>query len=130
MSHLTLILLAAGSSSRFGTGVKKQWLRVGDTPLWQFVADKFEGTGYFNKIIVTSSADDIEFMQNCASYTFVEGGARHGIFFKSCRCVILCAASSPKINSLLPPFATMALLSSVKSTSCKRALRNAEVSES
>lgn len=75
LSHLTLILLAAGSSSRFGTGVKKQWLRVGDTPLWQFVADKFEGTGYFNKIIVTSSADDIEFMQNCASYTFVEGGA-------------------------------------------------------
>ncbi|MDD2652828.1 MAG: bifunctional 2-C-methyl-D-erythritol 4-phosphate cytidylyltransferase/2-C-methyl-D-erythritol 2,4-cyclodiphosphate synthase [Sulfurimonas sp.] len=73
LSHLTLILLAAGSSSRFGTGVKKQWLRVGELPLWQYVADKFESTGYFDKIIVTSSADEIKFMKYCTDYTIIEG---------------------------------------------------------
>lgn len=75
MSDLTLILLAAGDSSRFGSGVKKQWLRVGNLPLWQFVAEKFENTGYFAKIIITSSADEVEFMKYCTSHTIVAGGA-------------------------------------------------------
>lgn len=75
MSDLTLILLAAGSSSRFGLEVKKQWLRVEHQPLWQFVAEKCEKSKHFSKIIVTSSADDIEFMKYYAPYTFVEGGA-------------------------------------------------------
>jgi len=72
---LTLILLAAGSSSRFGLDVKKQWLRVESQPLWQFVAEKCENSNHFSKIIITSSADDIEFMKYYAPYTFVEGGA-------------------------------------------------------
>ncbi len=75
MSNLTLILLAAGSSSRFGLGVKKQWLRVDSTPLWQFVAQKFENTSLFKDIIITSSSDDIEFMKNYADFTFIEGGS-------------------------------------------------------
>ena len=74
MSDLTLILLAAGSSTRFELDVKKQWLRVNHKPLWQFVADKFEKTKHFEKIIVTSSLSDIEFMKNYSDYTFVEGG--------------------------------------------------------
>ncbi|MCF6309056.1 MAG: bifunctional 2-C-methyl-D-erythritol 4-phosphate cytidylyltransferase/2-C-methyl-D-erythritol 2,4-cyclodiphosphate synthase [Sulfurimonas sp.] len=74
MSNLTLILLAAGSSVRFELDVKKQWLRVNHKPLWQFVADKCEKTKHFNKIIVTSSKEDIEFMKNYSDYTFVEGG--------------------------------------------------------
>ncbi|MDD3443000.1 bifunctional 2-C-methyl-D-erythritol 4-phosphate cytidylyltransferase/2-C-methyl-D-erythritol 2,4-cyclodiphosphate synthase [Sulfurimonas denitrificans] len=74
MHTITLILLAAGSSSRFELDIKKQWLRVGDRPLWHFVADRCEKTGYFDKIIITSSLDDIEFMKNYADYTFVEGG--------------------------------------------------------
>ena len=73
MSDITLILLAAGSSSRFGLEVKKQWLRVEHKPLWQFVANRFEKTLFFDKIIITSSSDDIEFMKNYDSYTFVEG---------------------------------------------------------
>jgi len=75
LSNLTLILLAAGSSSRFGQDVKKQWLRVENQPLWQFVAEKCEKSKHFGKIIVASSADDIEFMKYYAPYTFVEGGA-------------------------------------------------------
>ena len=74
MSKLTLILLAAGSSSRFELDVKKQWLRIDHKPLWQFVADKLEETQLFENIIITSSSDDIEFMKNYANYTFIEGG--------------------------------------------------------
>ena len=73
MSDLTLILLAAGSSSRFTMDVKKQWLRMGNTPLWQFVAQRLQKTELFCKIIITSSEDDLEFMQNYADFTFVKG---------------------------------------------------------
>ena len=75
MADLTLILLAAGSSNRFELNVKKQWLRIGHKPLWQKVADECEKTKHFEKIIITSSLDDIEFMKNHADYTFVEGGS-------------------------------------------------------
>ena len=75
MSKLTLILLAAGSSSRFELDVKKQWLRIKDEPLWQFVAQKLEKTQLFCKIIIASSSDDIEFMKNYSDFTFVTGGS-------------------------------------------------------
>ena len=75
MSNLTLILLAAGSSSRFEPDVKKQWLRIGSLPLWQFVANKCEKTKHFKKIIITSSQEDIDYMKSCADYTFVKGGS-------------------------------------------------------
>ncbi|MDF1875171.1 bifunctional 2-C-methyl-D-erythritol 4-phosphate cytidylyltransferase/2-C-methyl-D-erythritol 2,4-cyclodiphosphate synthase [Sulfurimonas sp. SAG-AH-194-I05] len=75
MHDLTLILLAAGSSTRFNSTVKKQWLRIGHTPLWQFVADKLQNTQLFEKIIITSSADSIAFMPYYAEYVFVEGGS-------------------------------------------------------
>ena len=74
MSNLTLILLAAGSSSRFKLDVKKQWLRVNNTPLWQFVAQRFENSELFEDIIITSSPDDIEFMKNYSDYIFINGG--------------------------------------------------------
>ena len=70
---MTLVLLAAGSSSRFNQEVKKQWLRIGHEPLWQFVAKKFLQTELFNKIIITSSKDDLPFMCSYANFTFVEG---------------------------------------------------------
>jgi len=73
LADLTLILLAAGSSSRFNQDVKKQWLRIGHQPLWNFVANRFETTHLFKKIIITASNDDISFMPYYAEYTFVEG---------------------------------------------------------
>ena len=75
MSNLSLVLLAAGSSSRFNLGVKNQWLRINHTPLWQFVAQNLEKTEYFCKIIIVAAEDEIAFMQNYAAYTFVKGGA-------------------------------------------------------
>lgn len=74
MSDLTLILLAAGSSSRFELPVKKQWLRVGKAPLWQFVTSELEKTGYFSKIIITGHADEIAMMRQMSEMTIVEGG--------------------------------------------------------
>lgn len=74
LSDLTLILLAAGSSSRFELDVKKQWLRIGHKPLWQYVANKLQKSLLFSKIIITASKDDIEFMKNYAEFTFIEGG--------------------------------------------------------
>ena len=73
LSDITLILLAAGSSSRFELDVKKQWLRIDHKPLWYFVAQKLEKENIFNKIIITSSSNDLEFMKTYADYTFVEG---------------------------------------------------------
>ena len=75
LSDLTLVLLAAGTSSRFELDVKKQWLRIGHQPLWHFVAQRLESTNYFKQIIITSSPDDLEFMKTYAEYTFVAGSS-------------------------------------------------------
>ena len=75
MSDLTLILLAAGTSSRFAQDVKKQWLRIDHKPLWQFVADNLKKSNFFSQIIIVGAADEIDFMQQYASYDFIAGGA-------------------------------------------------------
>jgi len=41
LSNVTLILLGAGSATRFKLEPKKQWLYSGDKPLWLMVADNF-----------------------------------------------------------------------------------------
>ncbi len=74
MSDTTLILLAAGDSRRFGLPVKKQWLRIEHTPLWQFVADQFANTALFCNIIITAHKDEIPFMEAFSDYQLVEGG--------------------------------------------------------
>lgn len=74
LSNTTLILLGAGSSSRFETDVKKQWLYTGDIPLWLHVAEHFEKSASFDKIIIASTPDEIHLMKHFASYTYVEGG--------------------------------------------------------
>ena len=74
MTNISLILLAAGSSSRFNQKVKKQWIRIDDKPLWQFVADNFQKTSLFNNIYITASKDDISYMQNFGDYQIILGG--------------------------------------------------------
>jgi 2-C-methyl-D-erythritol 4-phosphate cytidylyltransferase/2-C-methyl-D-erythritol 2,4-cyclodiphosphate synthase len=75
LSSTTLILLGAGSSSRFEITAKKQWLYSGDSPLWLHVAEHFENSADFKQIIIVSSKDEIHLMKNFASYTYVEGGS-------------------------------------------------------
>jgi 2-C-methyl-D-erythritol 4-phosphate cytidylyltransferase/2-C-methyl-D-erythritol 2,4-cyclodiphosphate synthase len=71
---LTLILLAAGSSSRFEFPVKKQWLRINHDPLWHFVTKRLVSTNLFTKIIITAHKDEVEFMKHYTSYEVISGG--------------------------------------------------------
>ncbi len=75
LQDITLILLGAGTASRFKLPPKKQWLWSGDRPLWLKVADDFQTVGKFQKTIIVSSKDDITTMSNFADYQFIEGGA-------------------------------------------------------
>ena len=74
MSDITLILLGAGSASRFSLPPKKQWLWTDTQPLWLKVADDFQEIYPFESTIIVSSSDDIKSMSNFANYQFVEGG--------------------------------------------------------
>ncbi len=73
MSDLTLILLAAGNSTRFSPSVKKQWLRINHQPLWYFVTSEFESLNLFSKIIITAHKDEIDYMKSFCEHTIVEG---------------------------------------------------------
>ena len=74
MSDITLILLGAGSASRFSLPPKKQWLWIGKQPLWLKVSNDFKNLYNFQKTIIVSSKDDISVMSNFSEDTFVEGG--------------------------------------------------------
>ena len=74
MSDLTLILLAAGNSTRFERNVKKQWLRVNHQPLWHFVTNEFEKLNLFSKIIITGHPDEVEYMKSFGDIHVIEGG--------------------------------------------------------
>ena len=74
MLDTTLILLGAGSSSRFKSSLKKQWLYTKDIPLWLDVAERFEQSAAFDTIIIVSSSEDIQHMKHFASYDYVLGG--------------------------------------------------------
>ena len=70
----TLIMLCAGSSSRFSSDVKKQWLRIGHDPLWLFVTKSLEKQNDFFEVIVVGAEDELSFMSHYASYRYVKGG--------------------------------------------------------
>jgi len=63
LSDMTLILLAAGSSSRFSRPVKKQWLRVEHDPLWLFVTNQLTKLHNFKKVIIVTQEEDVAFMR-------------------------------------------------------------------
>lgn len=74
MEDITLVLLCAGSSQRFGFSSRKQWLYVHDKPLWQYVTDKFVAKKIFSQIILVAREEDIEYMNRFGSYMVVAGG--------------------------------------------------------
>ena len=63
MKDISLILLAAGDSSRFELRVKKQWLRVGELPLWQYVAQNIARAHPFKKIIIAVNEEDVSYCE-------------------------------------------------------------------
>ncbi len=49
MSEISLIMLAAGNSTRFNTKVKKQFLRLGNDPLWLYATKNLSSFYPFKK---------------------------------------------------------------------------------
>jgi 2-C-methyl-D-erythritol 4-phosphate cytidylyltransferase/2-C-methyl-D-erythritol 2,4-cyclodiphosphate synthase len=74
LSDLTLIILNAGSSSRFKSSVKKQWLYIEDRPLWKVVADRFANEFNFSKIIITTTKEEFSYIQRFGTYEYIVGG--------------------------------------------------------
>ena len=69
-------MLGAGNSTRFKHPVKKQWLRFEHTPLWLYATKNLAKKLDFKKIIVTGTADELNYMQKFSDNTiFVKGGA-------------------------------------------------------
>lgn len=90
--QITLILMAAGESSRFTSAflpkntseanlqtapipIKKQWLRIANKPLWLFVADYISAVYPFAEVRITANARDAVYMQKLCDYTIIAGGA-------------------------------------------------------
>ena len=76
MEDITLILLAAGDSTRFNLPTKKQWLYIEDKPLWLFVAKSFLEIYDFKEVVVVGNSAEIKIMQDFADFKFVEGSKK------------------------------------------------------
>jgi len=74
LSDIAVLLLAAGESNRFGLGVKKQWLWIGEEPLWLSVARKFRGWG-FERITIAVPERELPFFRRYSEFPVVQGGA-------------------------------------------------------
>jgi len=71
---ISLVMLGAGSSTRFGLATKKQWLRTGDDPLWLKATKNISSNYNFKEIIVVSN--ECEYMSRFASnIKFIQGGS-------------------------------------------------------
>lgn len=72
--------MAAGTSSRFCSQmspnhrIKKQWLRLGHTPLWEKVANDLAKLYDFKQIILAISKEDFAYAKKIYDYKFVCGG--------------------------------------------------------
>jgi len=75
MQNCTLVVLGAGSSSRFNHNTKKQWIRIKDNPLWLYTTNRLETFYDFTNIIVVGHIDEVNYMKNYSDdYIFVAGG--------------------------------------------------------
>ncbi|BCD61834.1 2-C-methyl-D-erythritol 4-phosphate cytidylyltransferase / 2-C-methyl-D-erythritol 2,4-cyclodiphosphate synthase [Nitratiruptor sp. YY08-26] len=74
MSDITLMLLGAGASSRFTLPVKKQWLWIGDEPLWLYVLHRFTSFAQFNNIILTAHPQEKPLFEKYSNALVIPGG--------------------------------------------------------
>ena len=72
---ISLIILSGGESSRFGVQAKKQWLRIGDVPLWNYVTNELSSYYTFKEIIVTGSENELFFMRKFSNAKIIKGGS-------------------------------------------------------
>lgn len=78
---LSLVLMAAGDSTRFKEGLprgkhlKKQWLRMGNTPLWKKVLEDAKRCYLFDEVFVCGDSHELSYMRNfCNGEKLVGGG--------------------------------------------------------
>ena len=72
---VSLIVLCAGNSTRFEHKTKKQWIRVGNEPLWLNVTKRLTSYSDFENVIVASHEKELNYMKNFTDdYLFVKGG--------------------------------------------------------
>jgi len=71
--NITLIILSAGNSTRFDYEVKKQWIRIGKKPLWQFVADRFNEIYNFKQTIITANEKEVRLYEKLSDYEIIKG---------------------------------------------------------
>lgn len=74
MLDISLVILSAGNSSRFKSQIKKQWLRIENTPLWLKVTNTLSSYYNFKKIIITANKDEFFYMKKFCNHEMVEGG--------------------------------------------------------
>jgi len=75
LKDITLVILCAGESSRFQFTTKKQWLRIGDIPLWLFVTNRLKSYSKFTRIIIVGHKNELNYMKKFdSSLIFVAGG--------------------------------------------------------
>lgn len=74
MSDFTLVLLAAGNSTRFKVPVKKQWLRIGHDPLWLYVTNRIKESLPDVPVILSAHSSEIPFITPLCDFTVVAGG--------------------------------------------------------
>ena len=73
--NVTLIVLCAGNSTRFEHTTKKQWIRIGNEPLWLNVTKRLASFASFDKIIVASHENELNYMKNFTDdFVFLKGG--------------------------------------------------------
>ncbi len=80
---VTLIVLSAGNSIRFNYPVKKQWIRIKNKPLWQFVADKFNKVYNFKKTIITANEKDVKLYEKISKYQIIKGDKERQLSLKN-----------------------------------------------
>jgi 2-C-methyl-D-erythritol 4-phosphate cytidylyltransferase/2-C-methyl-D-erythritol 2,4-cyclodiphosphate synthase len=75
LSDVTLIVLCAGNSTRFEHKTKKQWIRIDNEPLWLNVTKRLASFSQFEKIIVASHENELNYMRNFTDdFLFIKGG--------------------------------------------------------
>jgi 2-C-methyl-D-erythritol 4-phosphate cytidylyltransferase / 2-C-methyl-D-erythritol 2,4-cyclodiphosphate synthase len=73
--NVTLIVLCAGNSTRFEHKTKKQWIRIANEPLWLNVTKRLASFSSFDKVIVASHENELNYMKNFTDdFIFVKGG--------------------------------------------------------
>lgn len=102
MPKISLIVLAAGDSSRFELPTKKQFLRVGGEPLWLYATRRLSGFYAFKKVVV--ACENPKYMQKFAPhYSFVKGAKSRAASLRNALCevnsdfVMVSDSARPKI---------------------------------